>query len=397
MPWLETDVREQRMQFVVEATRAEANISALCRTYGVSRKTGYVWLQRYQAARSLTGLVERSRRPAVSPRRTATTTTARIIALRQAFGWAGRKLQCLLAAEGVVVSTATIDREIRRAGLVDPGASHPPALKRFERAAPNELWQMDFKGQYPVEAGQWCYPLSVLDDHSRYAIGLFAMRGTAGGPVHAALRGCFERYGVPAAMLVDHGIPWWAASNGHGLTTLAVALINQGIDLIYSGVQHPQTQGKVERFHRTLGQRLRQWGVPQVFAGFPGILDRFRTEYNEVRPHEATALVPPATRYTPSPRPYQSQPPGWDYPTGLEVRRVDHAGCISEGGRRLFVCGALTGQWVGVQRFAEQLLVRYRHLYIREIDLPTGQSRAILARTDPAAAKPAEINVLPMS
>lgn len=397
MPWLETDVREQRMQFVVEATRPGANVSAICRAYGISRRTGYRWLARYQAVRSLTGLAEGSRRPHASPGCIPSSTTARIVALRREFGWAGRKLQRLLAADGIACSTATIDRVIRREGLVDPRESHRPALKRFERAAPNELWPMDFKGQYPVESGAWCYPLSVLDDHSRYAVGLVALRGTAGGPVHDALRGCFERYGVPAAMLVDHGVPWWAPANGHGLTTFSVALINQGIDLIYSGIRHPQTQGKVERFHRTLGARLRQWGVPQVFAGFPAVLDRFRTEYNEVRPHEATDLRPPASRYTPSARAYRSDPPAWEYPTDLEVRRVDQAGCISETGRRLFVCGALAGQWVGCQRFDDHVLVRYRHLYVREIDLTSGESRPILARTTPVPAETGHINVLPMS
>jgi transposase InsO family protein len=298
----------------------------------------------------------------------------------------------LLAAEGVICSTATIDRIIRREGLVDPADSHRPALKRFERAAPNELWQMDFKGQYPVR-GAWCFPMSVLDDHSRYAVGLFAMTSTAGEPALTALRGCFERYGLPLAMLVDHGCPWWSASNGHGLTTFSVALIAQGIDLIYSGVRHPQTQGKVERFHRTLGRRLRQWGLPSEVAGFSPALDRFRREYNEIRPHEATQLTPPATRYTASPRPYVAHPPAWIYPPGLEVRRVDHTGSISVSGRRHFVCQALATHVVGYQRFDQRLLVRYRHLYIREIDVETGRSRPLLSRTASLDAN----NVLPMS
>jgi transposase InsO family protein len=394
MPWLETDVREQRMQFVVQATAAEANLSAVCRRFGISRTTGYRWLDRYRRAGSLVALAERSRRPRRSPQRTSAARTARIVALRREYGWAGRKLHVLLAAEGMPCSPATIDRIIRREGLVDPRESHRPALKRFERAAPNELWQMDFKGQYPVGAGQWCFPLSVLDDHSRYAVGLFAMASTEGTPVYTALRGCFERYGLPVAMLVDHGTPWWSTSNGHGLTTLSVALIAQGIDLIYSGVRHPQTQGKVERFHRTLGRRLRQWGVPSAFAAFPAHLDRFRVEYNEIRPHEATQLTPPATRYTASPRPYVADPPPWVYPEGLEVRRVDHAGCISESGRRYFVCQALATHRVGCQRFDQRLLVRYRHLYIREIDLQSGRSRPLLARS---ARMNDEYDVLPMS
>jgi transposase len=175
MPWLETLVREQRIQFLVEATDPGANISEICRRYGVSRKTGYRWLDRYEAAGSLLGVAERSRRPLASPQRTSAERTARIVAVRREYGWAGRKLRVLLAAEGIACSTATIDRIIRREGLVDPGAAHRPALTRFERTAPNDLWQMDFKGQYPVGGGQWCFPLSVLDDYSRYAVGLFAL------------------------------------------------------------------------------------------------------------------------------------------------------------------------------------------------------------------------------
>jgi transposase InsO family protein len=395
MPWLETPVREQRMQFLVEATAPGANLSALCRRYAISRKTGYRWLARYEAAGSLLGVAERSRRPVHSPQRTAAAPTARIVALRRQYGWAGRKLQVLLAAEGLACSTATIDRIIRREGLIDPGASHRPALTRFERAAPNDLWQMDFKGQYPLPGGQWCFPLSVLDDHSRYAVGLFALTSTEGGPVATALRGCFERYGLPLAMLVDHGTPWWSAANGHGLTRFAVGLIAQGIDLIYSGVRHPQTQGKVERFHRTLGERLRQWGVPPHLADFPPALDRFRREYNEVRPHEATQLRPPATRYRPSPRAYAAQPAPWVYPLGLEVHRVDQTGSIRVEGRRYFVCQALATHEVGCQRFDHRVLVRYRHLYIREIHLRTGHSRPLLASspvgTDRGGRSPATL------
>jgi transposase InsO family protein len=380
MPWLETDVSEQRMQFVIEATAPGANVSAVCRKYGVSRRTGYRWIGRYQAAGSLTALAERSRRPHESPQRTTAAATARIVALRRHYGWAGRKLQVLLAEEGVPSSTATIDRIIRREGLVNPADSHRPALTRFERTSPNELWQMDFKGQYPTAGATSCFPLSVLDDHSRYAVGLFALTSTRGGPVQAALVRCFQRSGVPLAMLIDHGTPWWSTANGHGLTALSVALITQGITLIYSGVRHPQTQGKVERFHRTLGARLRQWGVPTTVRGFRHALERFRVEYNEVRPHEANDLRPPASCYRASPRAYVARPAAWDYPPGLEVRRVDHTGSIRIGSGRHFVCHALAAHWVAYQQIDHRLLVRYRHLYVREIDLRTRHSRPVIAR-----------------
>lgn len=380
MPWLETNVDEQRAQFVITARRPGTTVTEACRAFGVSRTTGYRWLERYATAGSLVGLTERSRRPTNSPGRTGAAATARIVALRRTYGWAGRKLQVLLGAEGITLSTATIDRIIRREGLVDPEASHRPAVTRFERAAPNELWQMDFKGQYPLGGGQWCFPLSVLDDHSRYAVGLSAHTGTEGAAVHATLLQCFARCGLPVAMLVDHGSPWWNASNGHGLTTFSVALIAQGIDLIYSGVRHPQTQGKVERFHRTLGTRLRQWGLPPDLPGFSLALDRFRQEYNEVRPHEATQLTPPATRYIVSPRPYLANPPAWSYPSHLRMYRVDQAGCINLAGRRYFVCQALAAQWVAGHPVDQHLLVQYRHLYVREVNLTTRRSTPVLAR-----------------
>jgi transposase InsO family protein len=383
MPWQETNVDEQRMQFVTVARQPGVTVTAACRRFGISRPTGYRWLKKWAQRETFAALREASRRPHHSPRRTAAAATAQVVALRHAHGWAGRKLRPLLQAGGVTLSTATIDRIIQREGLVAPEASHRPAMTRFERAAPNELWQMDFKGQYPLRDKTWCFPLSILDDHSRFAIGLFALAGTEGAPVAAVLRQCFEQYGLPVAMLVDHGVPWWNASNGHGLTTFTVGLIEQGITLHYSGVRHPQTQGKVERFHRTLGERLRRWGVPQDLAAFPAALARFRTEYNDVRPHEATQLRPPASQYTPSPRAYQPTPPRWDYPSDLEVRRVDQAGCLSLHGRRYFVCQALADRWVACHVLGHRRLIQYRHLYVRDIDLTTGRTQPILARQRP--------------
>ena len=301
----------------------------------------------------------------------------------------------LLAAEGVTCSTATIDRIIRREGLVDPaevwtcwrsnGLNGPP---------PTSSGKWTSRGSIPWAAASWCFPLSVLDDHSRYAVGLFALSSTEGAPVHRVLRGCFERYGMPVAMLVDHGTPWWSIPTGTASTTLSVSLIAQGIDLIYSGIRHPQTQGKVERFHRTLGRRLRQWGVPGDFASFPAILDRFRTEYNEVRPHDDPTHAPGDVLYSQSARvcgraagvDLSDRPRGPPRrPRRLYQRR--RPGCN-------FACEALASHRVGCQRFDHRLLVRYRHLYIREIDLDTGRSRPLLARS---ARVSDHGDVLPMS
>lgn len=357
-------------------------MTGTCRAFAISRPTGYRWAARFRATRAVQALTDQSRRPHASPGRTAAAVEARVVALRTQYGWGGEKLAALLAAEGVRVGHATIDRIVARAGLRGETAGQRPALRRFERATPNALWQMDFKGQYPLADGGWCFPFTVVDDHSRFAVGLTAAPSQAGLGVQAALQGCFEQYGVPLQLLMDHGTPWWTNGNGHGLSRCAVWLIRQHIGLLYSGVRHPQTQGKVERLHRTLGARLRQWGVPTDLRGFAAAFARFREEYNTVRPHAALGQQPPASRYQPSPRAFVAEPPPWDYAAELTPRRVDAAGCVTRAGRRIFVCEALTGEWVGCREVDDLLLVQYRHMYVRQFDYRTGHSLPLLEPVD---------------
>ena len=380
MPWLETNVLEQRIRFVSAAQAPGANRRALCRAFGISPPTAYKWIARYATLGAVHGLQDQSTRPHTQPQKTPRVVEEVVVALRQRYGWAGRKLQPLVAACGYAVAPATIDRIIRRRGLVDPDERHRPAPQRFTRAAPNELWQMDFKGQYPLRTG-WGFPLSVLDDHSRFAIGLAPLTSTAGAPVIRVLTRWFEEYGLPDAILVDHGIPWWNAAIGHGLTRVTVFLLEQGIDVRYSGMRHPQTQGKVERFHRTLGRRLRQWGVPTSLPDLARSLRRFRAEYNEVRPHEALGQRPPASCYTPSRRAFQRQPPPWAYPADHRLVRVNTNGAIRYDGRLFFVCDALGAHWVGCHHVGDRVLVRFRDYYVRELDLRTGRTLPMLTPT----------------
>jgi transposase InsO family protein len=384
MPWLETDVRDQRIQFVTAATQPRANVTAVCRAFGISRTTGYKWLRRRAAAGSVTALADRSRRPHHSPGRTSDAITARVVALREMFGWGGDKLVPLLAAEGLTLAARTVDRIIAREGLTRPDVAPTAAPQRFARRAPNELWQMDAKGAYPLRPGSRCHPLSIVDDHSRYAVGLFALPTLHGAGVRAALVECFEQYGVPGAMLMDHGSPWWATQNAAGLSALSVFLLKQDIRLLHGRVRHPQTQGKVERFHRTLGERLRWWGVPTELEGFRTAFAACRDEYNHLRPHEALGQEPPALHFQPSRRAYRPQPPPWEYPSGSAVCQVDRNGMIRVTGRRLFVAEALVGEHVACRRLAQQLLIVYRTMYVREVDLTTGRTRSLLRPVDAA-------------
>lgn len=375
MPWRESHVQDQRIAFVAAALRPGANRRALCREFGISPPTGYKWLTRVTAAGVVAGVCDRSRRPVRSPRQIDADLEARIVMLRQTYGWAGRKLQRLLGERAC--SIATIDRVIRRQGLTDPDERHRPAPQRFTASRPNALWQMDFKGQYPVRDG-WSYPLSVLDDCTRYALALPALRGTAAAPVQAVLTACFQQYGQPEAMLLDHGVPWWSSANGHGLTQLTVFLLERDIRLIYCAFAHPQTQGKVERFHRTLGRRLRQWGVPTTHAGLRAALARFRDEYNTVRPHEALNLAVPAARYQPSTTPYRPTPTPWIYPVGHDIRRLNANGALRYDRRVFYVSDALPHREVGCQQIGDRVLVSFRSFPVREINLRTGQTTRAL-------------------
>jgi len=374
MPWLETNVRDQRLQFVLAVRQRRGTVSALCRAFGISRQTGYKWLRREAATGSVAVLDDQSRRPHHSPTRTDDWTTDRILALRDEFGWGGAKLACVLATEGLRVAPRTIDRIIQREGRTRADAAPAPALRRFARGAPNELWQMDAKGAYPLAAGGRCHPLSILDDHSRFAVGLYALPALRTDHVRPALVDCFQRYGVPDAMLMDHGAPWWASATRDGLTTLSVFLLKQGIELLYGAVRHPQTQGKVERFHRTLGERLRWHGVPTTLAQFERAFRWFRTEYNDLRPHAALDLEPPALHFVPSRRPYRPAPPTWSYPPTLDIRRVQRNGVIKYDASWHFVSEALRGEEVACRPVDDRVLVIYRHMYVRELHLRSRQS-----------------------
>ena len=294
MTWKVKEVMDQRIEFVARAVSKEKTVSELCQAYGISRTTGHHWIKRYREVGSFAGLREKSRRPHQSPRRTPGWVEHRVLQKRVAHGWGARKLQPLLETEGVKVSERTINRILKRLGAMRREDCHRPALSRFERERPNELWQMDFKGEYVLRGGKNCYPLSMIDDHSRFSVGLYGLTGTSYQGVRACVIRTFQKYGVPEAMLMDHGVPWWGAANRLGLTRLSVDLMEQGIRLYYSGVGHPQTQGKVERFHRTLSAGIRhRGGPPQQFAQWGPLLKAFREEYNQVRPHEALQMQVP--------------------------------------------------------------------------------------------------------
>jgi len=325
-----------------------ANVSAVCRRLGISRKTGYKWLRR--AARG--GLLEdQSRRPHRSPRRTGVAMEDQVLRIREAHpAWGGRKITARLAALGVadVPAPSTITEILRRHGRFDPAASaaHRP-FQRFERAAPNELWQMDFKGHVAMARGGRCHPLTVLDDHSRYAIGLWACADEREGTVRERLTAAFRRYGLPERVLCDNGSPW-GDPNGE-CTGLMVWMLRLGVRVTHGRPCHPQTQGKDERFHRTLKAEVLSRVDLLDTAHAQAAFDPWRKVYNLERPHEALGMLPPASRYRMSERAFPEALPGLEYATGDAVRKVQHGGIVLYGGRRWRVGKAFRGEPVGVR------------------------------------------------
>ena len=373
MPWQTMDVREQRVSFVVTASRGEKSLSVLCHEFGISRPTGYLWLSRFRQA-GLPSLAERSRRPARSPDRTSPEREAQVVALRQHYpDWGARKLQVLLAREGIALTRSTIHRVLLRQGLIGHADGYHPAPQRFERGAPNELWQMDFKG--PLQRGDKIGPLSVLDDHSRYLLLLRKVAGTSGEEVREHLQSAFRDCGVPDAMLMDHGTTWRSATAPSGFTKLSLWLIKQGIALHSGRVRHPQTQGKVERFHGEL-QRAVEYRHPTA-QDLQGWLDEFRWKHNHVRPHEALGMQTPVTRWRPSERAYDPNPPAWEYPAGSRVLKVDSDGKIKLQREHWLISRALCGEWIQLVTIEQRVLVYYCRTLVRELDLANQRSTIV--------------------
>ena len=363
MPWKECSAVSQRVEFVRLAQAASANVAELCRRFEISRKTGYKWLQRFAAAgfavapewtdrsRWLAELADRSRRPVNSPGRTPKAMEGRVLRVRAEHpAWGGRKIHRVLLDDGHrgVPAASTITAILHRHGLIEPEeSSKHKAWMRFEHERPNDLWQMDFKGHFALQRGR-CHPLTVLDDHSRYCVGLQACGNERGTAVRERLTSMFRRYGLPRRMLMDNGSPWGDDAD-HPWTPLTVWLLRLDIGISHGRPYHPQTQGKDERFHRTLKAELLRGRCFENLTACQDSFDGWRQTYNERRPHEALGMETPVNRYSVSPRTFPEQLPAIEYGPGDTVRRVYDGGRITFRNREYRVGKAFRGYPVGLR------------------------------------------------
>lgn len=346
MPWKQISVMEQRREFIEFAIVGGTSVRELCSRFGISRDTGHRLLRRY-AAEGDAGLRDRSRRPHGSPSRTNAAMEAAILGVRADHpAWGGRKIARRLRDLGwpEVPCASTVTEVLRRYGCLadEREAARHRGFVRFERAEPNALWQMDFKGHFATEQSR-CHPLTVLDDHSRYALGLRACGDETDRTVREQLVGLFRRYGLPDAMLADNGAPWGSAGHDVPYTGLGVWLLRLGVDLLHGRPRHPQTQGKDERFHRTLNVELLQGRRFRDLTDCQRQFDAWRGVYNRERPHEALGLATPASRYSPSPRHFPETLPEPEYHQSDIVRRVNKDGYFAFKARKLKISQAFRG------------------------------------------------------
>lgn len=348
MPWRVAGVIECRQAFCEFVTVAGVSVSAACKEFGISRKTGYKWLGRFQRE-GVAGLSDRRRRPRRRPGQAPSDLERLVVAYKKQYPyWGPRKLHRLVYQEhpeAVRVSISTVARILARHGLVIPREPPvvPPAVGRFERSEPNELWQMDMKAALRLPNGSKRYVAGLLDDHSRYVLGLWWLDDLSDDSVLSCWVAAARRFGLPRQTLTDHGAQF--RMEDHTTSAFRTYLWACGVQHTQGRVGHPQTQGKIERFWGTFQNEL----TPQLQQAAPETWERLTKQwlkqYNTYRPHESLDDMPPASRYRPSERTYvePDRRARIGRPESI-YRRVSPRGQISLGGQRLMI-GRGLAQW----------------------------------------------------
>jgi transposase InsO family protein len=373
MPWKEKRIMALKTEFVRRARKRDANMAALCREYGISRQTGYKWLRRAKQE-GMSGLEERTRRPHSAPLSTAEEIVVAIVEERKRRPrWGPTKLRVLLMKRfgEDAPSERTIARVLARFGQIAKRrpkvVRHAPEAKPNVRVeGPNDLWTVDFKGYWLSRDHTRCEPLTVRDAFSKYLLCVDLVAKPSLEEVLPRFKALFERYGVPKAIQCDNGSPFIAMNARGGLTRLSAWWIALGIRLVRSRVGCPQDNGAHERMHRDMAGELEAFPAKTKSAE-QGRCDRWRHEFNHIRPHQALGGKVPAELYLKSPRKAVVQVPSY---RGCAVRRVSRTGSVRLNSDRAFLSGALAGFVVGLQSLGGcRFRVRYYEYDLGIIEL----------------------------
>jgi transposase InsO family protein len=378
MPWSTPVVSELRTAFVHAVRTAGRPVAQAARDFEISRKTAYKWLARFDQQRPLS---DASRKPHRSPHRTSEALECAVLAVRDQYGWGPRKIHAFLTNNHQpappIRTLADILKRHQRV-VTGPAPAPPPiACQRFERAEPNELWQLDFKGWIEIQRAR-VSPLSILDDHSRFLLALCPCTDLTMSTAWNVLWNVFGEYGLPEAILCDNAFGTHTARR-LGVSWFEARLLRLGIRPIHGRPYHPQTQGKVERFHGTLVREVYPRLDTTDLARFTAGLDHWRHGvYNALRPHEALGDQPPVTRWRPSARPRPRELPEVCYPPGSVLRRVGSNGLFHYRSARILAGHGLAGEPVRIEEADGCMVVFYTAKEIRRIPLDRLQQTSIL-------------------
>ena len=371
MPWKDKTVEELRKEFV-ETAKNCLNFSSLCREFGISRKTGYKWLNRMSKTKNLSDL---SKAPNVIANKTPEDIEKRIIEARIMYpGWGAKKIKENLERKGQVLPCVkTINNILLRNGLIEKEESQKhKAFIRFEKECCNEMWQTDFKGEFKMIDSNYCYPLDIFDDHSRFVIALKPCDSTA-NIVLPTFREAFYEFGMPNSVLSDNGAQF--AGFRQGYTKFEKWLMNHDVLPIHGRIKHPQTQGKIERFHRAMNDELLKFYTPTDIYDAERVLSDWRDCYNNERPHEALGMKCPSDIYVHSNREYHDAVSKYEYGGEYHVVKVNSWGYVRFDHFQIYLSETMIGEYIEFRpnQNGKTFVACYRNFCIGEFDVETGK------------------------
>ena len=372
MPWESKTVEEIRKEFVLAAEKTN-NFSSLCREFGVTRRTGYKWLERYEKGCELK---ERSRKPNLIANKTPETVEQIILALRSENpGWGAKTIKKVLENHGHknIPCVKTVNNILDRNGCILKEESEKRhKYIRFQREHCNELWQTDFKGDFELNNGNRCYPLDIIDDCSRYLIKIVPSANTK-NVVIPAFENAFSEYGMPLSVLSDNGGQF--AGFKQGYTQFEKWLMCLDILPIHCRIKHPQTQGKIERFHRTIKDELLKYKSFENIEHANTEIQAWREKYNNIRPHEALNMLTPSDVYIKSNRQYTGIIKPYEYSGEYPVLKVNCKGYISFEFQRLYFSETFIGEYIEFRPnpLGDSFYACFRNFRIAEFDSISGR------------------------
>lgn len=355
----------------------------LCHRYGVSRRTGYKWRDRYREG-GLEALADRSRAPASCPHRTPEPLEEALVELRETHPrWGAKKLRARLRKTNPrlverygMPACSTVTELLRRHGLITPRPKRRkptrPGRVLTDASAPGQIWSADFKGEFLIGTGRYCYPLTVCDHYSRYILGIDALASTGHQTAKPVFERLFHAHGVPEAIRTDNGAPF-ASRALCGLSRLSVYFTKLGIRLERIDPGAPQQNGRHERMHRTL-KRDAARPPEATMAAQQRRFDAFREEFNHIRPHESLDQETPASGHRDPPRRCPAPVPEPEYAGHMVVRRISRAGLFRLRGRQPFLSEVLTGEYVAFEEVDDGIWdILFYALHLGRYDERTGR------------------------